>query len=229
MEPDIPIARVRVTLSWLHERQLVTEELRPDLTPRVFGRLTHDRISDVTVSREHFEIVCLDGLRWRVETLAPVNGLRLKRAGQAELIDVDGKARLFSGDQLHAGKTVFTFRIDGVLDHTGDGTRHAATMPVMALPPLQRILTRKHCDVVEQLCRPARRTDGSGPAWATNAAIAEALFVGVETVRTHLRDIYARLQREGLPEFADDVDANQKRLALLNLGLRAGFGERSGE
>lgn len=209
--------RVRVTLSWVDGGELVVEELVARETPYGFGRELHDRISDPHVSRGHFEVQSLDGLRWTVTAYASENGLRLQRAGEEQGIEVLTKAVLDGGDRLHAGKTIFTFRIDGVLFDR----RSRRTIKLAPVFPLREKLTRAQSTVVDALCRPAY--EGTA-AWASNAAIAEELVLEGVTVRKHLQDAYSRLHGEGLESFAADVATACKRSLLVDLGLANGYG-----
>jgi Bacterial regulatory proteins, luxR family len=68
--------------------------------------------------------------------------------------------------------------------------------------------------VLVALCRPFK----DGDAYASpppNQQIAEELFLGVDTVKTHLRALFARFEIEDLPQ-------NQKRLKLVEIALKSG-------
>lgn len=218
--PELAPPRVRVTLSWIDSGELVVEELRAREEPYRFGRKLHDRVSDSTVSRGHFEIQSSDGLRWCLTAYATENGLKLQRDGEQETREVLTKAMLDGGDRLHAGRTVFTFRIDGLVPDRS----HRRTEPMNPVFPVRERLTRAQSVVVEELAEPAYQGTG---AWKSNGDIAKALVLEVVTVRKHLQDAYSRLHGAGLENFAPDVAAACKRSLLVEMALASGYGTGS--
>ena len=213
--------RIRVTLSWMDERTLVVQELHPDDSPTSFGRQTHDRVNDLTVGREHFQLRCERPTRWIVEPYTTRNGLKLRRSGDNHETEVEGKALLYDGDKLIAGKTVFTFRIYG----GAVGPVVPGTVPLRPSVPLREILTAQQSKVVDALCRESGGQElGVTLAGISNKEIARALQIDVQTVRTHLRDAYGRLAEFGYQDFASYADSQVKRSTLVLLGRDAGYG-----
>jgi pSer/pThr/pTyr-binding forkhead associated (FHA) protein len=119
---------------------------------------------------------------------------------------VDGRVRLRDGDQLRIGATVLAFSDP---DDEGPSTESADPLLTAArLTPAQKA-------VLCALCRPYAR-GGAAAAPATNAEIAAELFLGTETVKTHLRSVCLRLGIEHLP-------GHRKRLQLVEIALRHGL------
>jgi pSer/pThr/pTyr-binding forkhead associated (FHA) protein len=119
---------------------------------------------------------------------------------------VSGRRRLRDGDLLAAGGTSLLFR---------DPLRRKAGETVVT-PEIeaQTRLSAAQRRVLVSLCRPFK----DGDAYASpppNQQIAEELFLGVDTVKTHLRALFAHFEIEDLPQ-------NQKRLKLVELALKSG-------
>ncbi|TJZ79276.1 FHA domain-containing protein [Rhodococcus oryzae] len=118
---------------------------------------------------------------------------------------LSGRRRLQAGDSIGIGSSVLTF-----LDTapSGDSAGIADAMPTRtALTPAQQA-------IVIELCRPFKgRAAACKPA--SNQQIAEQLFVSVETVKTHLRTLFAKFGVEDLPQ-------NRKRAKLAERALQSG-------
>jgi pSer/pThr/pTyr-binding forkhead associated (FHA) protein len=119
---------------------------------------------------------------------------------------VSGRRRLRDGDLLRVGETSLLFR---------DPLHRKAGVTVVAPETgTQARLSDAQRRVLVALCRPFK----DGDAYASpppNQQIAEELFLGVDTVKTHLRALFARFEIEDLPQ-------NQKRLKLVEIALKSG-------
>jgi pSer/pThr/pTyr-binding forkhead associated (FHA) protein len=119
---------------------------------------------------------------------------------------VSGRRRLRDGDLLGAGGTSLLFR--------DPQHRQAGVTVVAPETGTQARLSDAQRRVLVALCRPFK----DGDAYASpppNQQIAEELFLGVDTVKTHLRALFARFEIENLPQ-------NQKRLKLVEIALKTG-------
>ena len=119
---------------------------------------------------------------------------------------VSGRRRLRDGDLLRAGETSLLFR----------DPQHGKAGVTVVTPETgtQARLSDAQRRVLVALCRPFK----DGDAYASpppNQQIAEELFVGVDTVKTHLRALFAHFEIEDLPQ-------NQKRLKLVEVALKSG-------
>ena len=122
------------------------------------------------------------------------------------------RRRLTDGDRIRVGNTSLAFSDPHGDGHEGDGSTDAGGMVsrIEMLTPQQR-------DVLSVLCAPLRGSRHA-PA-ATNAEIAEALHISVDSVKGHLRILF---QIFGLAELAQ----NRKRAELAAIGAGAGLAER---
>jgi hypothetical protein len=115
-----------------------------------------------------------------------------------------GRRRLRDGDVLGIGLTAIAFRAPtaGL-----DSTASRDALPQPSLTDAQR-------RVLVALCRPYRA--GFAHALpATNRQIADELFLSAETVRTHMRALFACFEVESLPQ-------HRKRARLVELAFKAG-------
>jgi pSer/pThr/pTyr-binding forkhead associated (FHA) protein len=123
-----------------------------------------------------------------------VNGRRLR-----------GRRRLSDGDAITVGNTLIVFRAPaaeegGTTVTTSDGAPPALT------PAQQRVLIA--------LCGPDGEGGFTGPH--TNREIADELFLGVETVKSHLRIMFDLFGVAGLPQ-------NRKRGELARRAIELGL------
>ena len=123
-----------------------------------------------------------------------VNGERLQ-----------GRRRLRDGDRLRLGEIALVFQAP--VDKAARATVKAAAGGAEQISDAQR-------RVLVELCRPYRE-GGSFATPPTNRQIAEALVVGVDTVKAHMRALYERF---GI----GDAPAPQKRASLVEQAFRSG-------
>jgi FHA domain/Bacterial regulatory proteins, luxR family len=117
---------------------------------------------------------------------------------------VRGRRRLADGDEIGIGRTLLVFASgpEPPLKATETAGDHAP-------PPLSDAQRR----VLVALCRPLVADPFAGPP--SNREIAEALFVSVETVKSHLRVLFERFEVQGIPQ-------NRKRAELARRALERG-------
>ncbi len=176
------------------------------------GSMTLGREGDVRVgwddkvSRVHAELVPL-GPEWTIvdDGLSRngtfVNGERITR-----------RRRLRDGDSVRVGDTVLVFRAPDVGEDQTQVDRSGEKLAA-SVTPAQR-------GVLQALCRPVDPVRDVPPA--TNEEIAEALFLSVDAVKAHLRQLYARFDLVELPP-------HQKRTRLAREALRRGLVRAGGE
>lgn len=155
---------------------------------------------DTEVSRLHAELGRIGG-DWTVSddglsrNGTHVNGERLA-----------GRRRLHDRDVVRFGRTAAIFR----QPDAGDVTVTKVASEVLDRASLSDAQRR----VLIALCRPFKETAGYVTP-ATNQQVADALFLSVDAVKTHLRSLFAKFGIEDLPQ-------NQKRIRLVELALRSG-------
>jgi FHA domain len=178
-------------------------ELSGEASSVTIGRRADNDIAlewDLEVSRLHAAVERI-GADWTItdDGLSSngsfVNGDRLV-----------GRHRLEDGDTILVGKTPIIFR-------KGDGGDLEST--VSAGPtPTRAQLSAAQRKVLIALCRPYAG-NASFAIPATNQAIADELFLGVDAVKAHLRTLFQKFGIENVPQ-------NQKRARLVALALRSG-------
>jgi pSer/pThr/pTyr-binding forkhead associated (FHA) protein len=128
------------------------------------------------------------------------------RSHNGSLIDgapVHGRHRLSDGDAISVGRTNLVFRDPGAGDSGRTATAERHPLPVITAAQ-QRVLV--------ELCRPYA---SSYAVPASNRQIADALIIGVETVKTHMHALFEAFALGDLPQ-------HQKRAALAQAALAAG-------
>lgn len=150
----------------------------------------------------------------------------LERVGGEWLVEDDGlsrngtylngkrvstRRRLEERDVIQVGHTRLLFRVPAA--HRGDVTQGASKIEELQLSASQR-------RVLAALCRPCLNGEGVA-APATNEEIAAALYLTVEAVKAHLREMYRRFGIEHLPQ-------NQKRRRLVELAIEHGLARDPG-
>jgi hypothetical protein len=121
---------------------------------------------------------------------------------------VHGRRRLEDGDAITIGGTVIAFVATGEPLPTTTTTRYPA------MPDLTAAQRR----VLVALCTPAMERPFAAPA--SNAEIAGALFVSVDTVKSHLHALFELFGIDGMPQ-------NRKRAELVRLALERGLASAS--
>ncbi len=118
---------------------------------------------------------------------------------------VFGRRRLVERDRLCLGVTELTYREPSP---TGSDSTVTAVdgVPSVPLSPMQR-------KVLISLCRPLHATQSPTPA--TNAQIAQEVFLTVDAVKAHLRVLF---ERYGI----GDIPQNEKRARLAARVLESG-------
>lgn len=118
-----------------------------------------------------------------------------------------GRRRLRDGDEIRFGETIVVFR-DPASVEAGE-TASAPDGPAVAE------LTESQRRILVALCRPFR--DGSPYATpATNKQIADEVFLSVDAVKGHLRNLFERFDLADVPQ-------NQKRVRLVELAMQRGL------
>jgi pSer/pThr/pTyr-binding forkhead associated (FHA) protein len=187
------------------EAQVIVE-LRPgEAEIRRIGRSVECDIAlpwDSQVSRVHAELMWV-GTDWAIDDRGLsrngtfVNGQRLGE-----------RRRLHDGDTLRLGGTLILFRRPEDTRTVGSLTVTAASLPG------PKNVSEAQGAVLRALCRPLAVDEGrSSPA--TNREIADALFLSLDAVKSHMRMLFQKFGVEDLPQ-------NQKRLRLAERALETG-------
>jgi predicted component of type VI protein secretion system len=120
---------------------------------------------------------------------------------------LSGRRRLADGDSLRIGTTTMTFRAPRADEQPGPAVADDKP-PAVDLSTTQR-------RVLAALARPYK--DGNAFASpATDEQIAEELFLSVDSVKTHLRVLYAKVG-------VDDQPQDQKRIRLVERAFYGGL------
>lgn len=210
-----------------HERIHVIDPGRRTLT---IGRAASADISlpwDEKVSRLHARLE-LVGDDWTADWTLVDDGL--SRNGSFLNGDwVRGRARLRDGDRLSFGDTAMVFRAPAEWDTDSPAPRGDAPArrdltgagielenpTIMGTRPVTRAsLSDSQRRVLAALARPYGSAGEGRPA--TDAEIAGELFLGVETVRTHLGKLAQLFGVASLPE-------DQQRVQLIELARQIGL------
>ncbi len=184
------------------ERQLIFT--LPETEDRVsVGRDTRMQVSlaDDQVSLLHAELNRIGGQWTIVDDGLSRNGTFVNRERTS------GRRRLRDGDEIRFGETIVVFR-----DPASVEAGETASAPE---GPSVGDLTESQRRILIALCRPFR--DGSQYATpATNKQIADEVFLSVDAVKGHLRNLFDRFELADVPQ-------NQKRLRLVELALQRGL------
>jgi pSer/pThr/pTyr-binding forkhead associated (FHA) protein len=174
--------------------------LGPALERLSVGRLASCEVAltwDSEVSRAHALLEQAGGV-WTVEDRGSSNGTLVNAAR------INGPHVLRDGDVLRVGRTQLIFHA------AGDDDLRRTT------PALDRVMpnpTDSQRKVLVELCRPALERGGGA---ASNREIAEALFVSVETVKTHMRALFDAFEVGDVPQY-------HKRTELVRRALETGL------
>jgi pSer/pThr/pTyr-binding forkhead associated (FHA) protein len=164
------------------------------------GRLAGCEVAltwDTEVSRAHALLEQAGGA-WTVEDRGSSNGTLVNAAR------INGPHMLRDGDIVKIGRTQLIFHAAGE-----DDLRRTT-------PAIDRVVpnpTDSQRRVLVELCRPALER---GAGAASNREIAAALFVSVETVKTHMRALFDAFEVGDVPQY-------HKRTELVRLALETGL------
>jgi hypothetical protein len=121
---------------------------------------------------------------------------------------VSGRQRLRDGDRVRVGRTVLAYNA------ACPSSAPESETVTAGLEPAPQSLTDTQRRVLIALCRPYH--DGGGFATpATNQQIAAEVFLSVDAVKMHLRNLFAKFELGELPQ-------NQKRARLAECVLQFG-------
>ena len=174
--------------------------LEPDRIRFSIGRLPGAEVPltwDSEVSRAH-ALVEQAGGAWTIEDRGSSNGTLVNTAR------INGPHLLRDGDVVRVGRTQLIF-------HAGGDDDLRRTTP--ALDRVAPSPTDSQRKVLVELCRPALERGGGA---ASNREIAEALFVSVETVKTHMRALFDAFEVGDVPQY-------HKRTELVRRALETGL------
>jgi pSer/pThr/pTyr-binding forkhead associated (FHA) protein len=152
---------------------------------------------DSEVSRAH-ALLELVGGAWTVEDRGSSNGTLVNT------VRINRPHVLHDGDVVRVGRTQIVF-------HAGGDDDLRRTTP--ALDRVAPTPTDSQRKVLVELCRPALERGGGA---ASNREIAEALYVSVETVKTHMRALFDAFDVGDVPQY-------HKRTELVRRALESGL------
>jgi pSer/pThr/pTyr-binding forkhead associated (FHA) protein len=181
------------------DEQLRIVSLGEDQNRLSIGRLPACEVSlawDSEVSRAH-ALLELVGGAWTVEDRGSSNGTLVNA------VRINRPHVLHDGDVVRIGRTQLVF-------HAGGDDDLRRTTP--ALDRVAPSPTDSQRKVLVELCRPALERNGGA---ASNREIAAALFVSVETVKTHMRALFDAFDVGDVPQY-------HKRTELVRRALETG-------
>jgi len=173
--------------------------LGPEQHRLSIGRLAACEVAlpwDSEVSRAH-ALLELVGGAWTVEDRGSSNGTQVNAS------------RITRPHVLHDGDVVRVGRTQLVFHSGGDDDMRRTTPALDRVAPNPTDSQRK---VLVELCRPALERGGGA---ASNREIAEALYVSVETVKTHMRALFDAFDVGDVPQY-------HKRTELVRRALEMG-------
>jgi pSer/pThr/pTyr-binding forkhead associated (FHA) protein len=181
------------------DAQLIVE-LGPELARLSIGRTATCELAmtwDSEVSRVHALLEQAGGA-WTIEDRGSSNGTLVNAAR------ISRPHVLRDGDVVRVGRTQIVFHA------AGDDDLRRTTPAIDRVAPNPTESQRK---VLVELCRPALERNGGA---ASNREIAEALFVSVETVKTHMRALFDAFDVGDVPQY-------HKRTELVRRALETGL------
>jgi DNA-binding NarL/FixJ family response regulator len=169
------------------------------------------------VSRRHAAITS-SGVDWWIEDTRSTNGTLLRRRPDIMIrVLPQHREMLRDGDQiLLGGAVIHFFDPDEVARTTSpllDGIDWITPRDDENAPRLG-FLTGRESEVLSLLCQP--RFDGGN--WATNNDIANVLFISIDTVRSHMKALYAKFE---VPD--EGLTQEQKRDQLVRRAIAGGW------
>ena len=179
-------------------------ELRPERERLSVGRLAGCELAlgwDSEVSRAHALLERVGGA-WTVEDRGSSNGTLVNA------VRITGPHVLHDGDVVRVGRTqlVFHAAADDDLRRTTPALDRAMPSP-----------TESQRKVLLELCRPALERGGGA---ASNREIAEALFVSVETVKTHMRALFEAFDVGDVPQYHKRTELVRRALETVLVSAR---------
>lgn len=117
---------------------------------------------------------------------------------------LDGRRRLRDGDIIRAGRTLILYAA------AADSKTRATELTRGLTPPP---LTAAQRRVLEALCRPRADEPFAGPS--SNREIADQLLISVDTVKSHLHDLFVLFEVGDMPQ-------NRKRSELVRRAFERG-------
>jgi hypothetical protein len=198
-------ARDAVFLLWRdHGGQLQLEFLDADSRPRSIGRRDGVDLQlewDLRVSGVHARLECAAG-EWSVaDEGSSTNGTFVNERR------VTGRQRLVRDDRIRVGRTIIVFRepaARSVVPTQVDGADLPSQRPT---PGQQRVLVA--------LCTPLL-SDPPQRLPATNAEIADAIYLTVGAVKMHLRGLFVKFELANLSQ-------HDKRVRLAERAIATGL------
>jgi DNA-binding CsgD family transcriptional regulator len=175
-------------------------DLAPRAAPLTIGREPDSDIPldwDEEVSRAHAQLERVGSAWTLVDDGLSRNGSFVN--GQR----VRGRRRLDDGDLIKVGRTLMAYVA------TAGAVRTTETAQSGTPPPISAAQQR----VLDQLCRPA--LEGPLGVPASNREVAEALFLSVETVKTHMHALFELFDIPEMPQ-------NRKRAELVRRAFERG-------
>ena len=152
---------------------------------------------DDEVSRAHALLERVGGA-WTVEDRGSSNGTLVNASR------ITGPVVLRDADVIRVGRTQLVF-------HDASDAALRRTTPAMGR--VAPAITESQRKVLLALCRPALEAGGGA---ASNREIAEALYVSVETVKTHMRALFDAFAVGDVPQY-------HKRSELVRRALETGL------
>ncbi len=152
---------------------------------------------DDEVSRAHAVLERVGGA-WTVEDRGSSNGTLVNTSR------ITGPVVLRDADVIRIGRTNLVFH---------DAMDAALRRTTPAMGRVAPAITDSQRKVLVELCRPAIEAGGGA---ASNREIAEALFVSVETVKTHMRALFDAFAVGDVPQY-------HKRSELVRRALETGL------
>ena len=195
----VPFLAYRDELGLLRTSTVPTSE-----RARTLGRRAEMDIAitwDAEVSGIHAEMQCLGGEVTIADDGLSTNGTFVNGSR------VVGRARLRDRDLVRVGRTMLAFR-------SAEQSQVIATIAATSSPNVVK-LTEMQRSILVALCRPLQ--EGATVATpATNQQIASEVYLSVDAVKMHLRNLFAKFRLVDLPQ-------NQKRATLAEHALRQGL------
>jgi pSer/pThr/pTyr-binding forkhead associated (FHA) protein len=178
----------RPVLQYTDEHGQVREHVLDSTARVVIGRAPNATIpvlDDSSVSRLHAALEWMDTHWTVIDDGLSRNGTFVN--GQR----ITGRRPLHPGDTIRVGEFVLTFRDPG--RGVEETTNVAGSLPTRAA------LTEAQIKVLTALCRPYK---GGSPYVSppSNQQIADELYISTETVKTHLRALFAKFGLDQTPD-----------------------------